>query len=250
MKFRPCIDLHEGKVKQIVGETLTSDKPKENFVSEKDASYFATLYRENNLSGGHIVMLGQGNKAEALNALNTFPGGMQVGGGINDSNYKEYLDNGASHIIVTSYIFEQGQVNLDKVKNISSKTGAGNLVIDLSCKLYNNTYYVVSNKWKDITDFELTRENLGKLSKYCDEFLIHAAHIEGKRQGADFKLIKLLAEFSDIPVTYAGGINSQDEIKEVKSSGNDKIDITIGSALDIFGGDLNFNKIIKMDVFK
>lgn len=249
MKFRPCIDLHDGKVKQIVGETLTDNQTIENFISKNGAEFFAKIYKEAKLTGGHIVMLGPGNRDEAIKALHAFPGGMQIGGGLNDENYKEYLDEGASHIIVTSFIFSDKEIDLEKVKRISNSAGSKKLVIDLSCKLKNNNYYVVSNKWKDFTNFKITKDSLGMLSKYCDEFLIHAADVEGKKNGADLRLIELLSEITDIPVTYAGGIQNLDDVKEVSKSGNNKIDLTIGSALDLFGGNIKIQELLKLPEF-
>ena len=105
MEFRPCIDIHNGKVKQIVGGSLKDlgDRAQENFVSEQDAAFYAKLYQKNSLKGGHIILLNasdspyyEATKEQALSGLRVYPGGLQVGGGITAENAAEYLAAGAS----------------------------------------------------------------------------------------------------------------------------------------------------------
>lgn len=250
MKFRPCIDLHNGKVKQIVGGSLNKNSAVENFVSDKHASYYSELYRKDGLYGGHIIMLGPGNEAEAISALKTFPGGMQIGGGINPENAGAYLDAGASHVIVTSYVFYNGFINLVNLKNIVNKVGRDKLVIDLSCRLRNGTYCVVTDRWQNFTDFIINANNIRKLEDYCDEFLVHAVDVEGMKEGIDLNLVTLLANSVSIPVTYAGGVKDFYDITNVFIAGEGRIDLTIGSALDIFGGNMPYKDVINREEFK
>lgn len=247
MKFRPCIDLHEGKVKQIVGGSLNDSGAKENFVSNFEADYYAQLYKKNNLTGGHIIALGQGNQEQIEKALKAYPFGMQVGGGINASNAKTYIDLGASHVIVTSYIFNNGQLYLDHLEEMVACVGKEKLVLDLSCRKKQDTYYVVTNRWQQFTDFEISKENIQFLQSYCDEFLIHAVDVEGLQSGIDHELLELLSRWVTIPCTYAGGISTFEDIQRIFDKGHGKIDYTIGSALDIFGGPLSFEKVIGTD---
>ncbi|HEY5560339.1 MAG TPA: phosphoribosylformimino-5-aminoimidazole carboxamide ribotide isomerase [Clostridiaceae bacterium] len=245
MNFRPCIDLHHGKVKQIVGGTLNDGgKLIENFISEKGAEYYAKLYKKDKLKGGHIIMLGEGNEEEAIKALRAYPGGLQIGGGITADNGEYYLKYGASHIIVTSYVFKDGNIYFDNLKKLVNKVGKANIVLDLSCRIQDNKYYVVTDRWKKFTDFQVNEENLNMLSKFCDEFLIHAVDVEGKCNGIEEELIKTLGEWISIPTTYAGGISSFEDIDKLKKYSN-KVDFTIGSALDIFGGKLSYEDLIK-----
>lgn len=254
MKFRPCIDIHNGKVKQIIGSTLKDkgDSAAENFVSEKDAGYYANLYKKNNLTGGHIILLNSSDseyyeetKKQAMKALGEFKNGIQVGGGITDDNAMEFIGAGASHVIVTSFVFKEGRVDYENLKKISNCVGKDKLVLDLSCRYRNGKYYVVTDRWQKFTDEEVNAELLNKLSVYCDEFLIHAVDVEGKNAGIDKELVKMLGRWSGIPMTYAGGIKSFEDIEKLKTYSDDKLDFTIGSALDIFGGSLEFNKIVK-----
>lgn len=246
MRFRPCIDLHEGKVKQIIGKTLSSDKTVvTNFVAEKSPSWYASLYKKDNLYGGHVIMLGKGNEKAALEALKAFENGLQIGGGINDENAKFYLDNGATHVIVTSFVFSNGEVNWDNLKKIKDVVGREKLVLDLSCRKSNGKYYIVTDKWQKFTNVEINRENIKKLEKECSEFLIHAVDVEGEMKGIDVELIKLISEVVTIPVTYAGGITTLDDLEIIKEIGKNHIDFTIGSALDIFGGNLSYKKVVE-----
>jgi phosphoribosylformimino-5-aminoimidazole carboxamide ribotide isomerase len=246
MKFRPCIDIHEGKVKQIVGGTLTDKGAVENYVSPHDADYYAAIYRKDSFPGGHVIMLGQGNREQAIRALNSWPGGLQIGGGINPDNAEEYLETGASHVIVTSYVFADGKINYDNLAKLVKKVGKEKIVLDLSCRFRNGQYYVVTDRWQKFTDFTVSRENIKQLEKYCDEFLVHAADVEGKREGVDRTLIEILSHVTDLPVTYAGGVRNTEDLDEVFNAGKGRVDVTIGSALDLFGGDLPYNEVKKL----
>lgn len=246
MKFKPCIDLHDGKVKQIVGETLHADQEGiiENFVSTHDSAYYASLFKRDKLTGGHVIMLGGGNTEAAIRALNEYPKGMQIGGGINAENAEHYLDQGASHVIVTSYIFRDGKLDKDNLDNMLAAVGKERLVIDLSCKEKDGKWFVVSNQWKQFTDFEVNPDNIAYLEQYCDEFLIHAVDVEGKQQGFQQSLVKSLAEWVSITTTYAGGVRSFADLELFASLSAGKIDLTIGSALDIFGGSLSYDEVV------
>ncbi len=247
MKFRPCIDLHNGKVKQIVGGTLQDSNEGliENFISDKDAAYYGALYKKDNLPGGHVIKLGPGNDTEALNALKAYPGGLQIGGGINPDNALGYLDAGASHVIVTSYVFKDGSINFKNLGKLVKTVGKERIVIDLSCRKRGDNFYVVTDRWQKFTDFEITEENFQRLSSYCDEFLVHAADVEGQCKGVQKEIISILAQWTEIPVTYAGGVHTMDDLQLVKNLGNGIIDLTIGSALDIFGGSLSYEKVVQ-----
>ncbi|TLS49349.1 phosphoribosylformimino-5-aminoimidazole carboxamide ribotide isomerase [Paenibacillus antri] len=246
MKFRPCIDIHQGKVKQIVGETLQADPSQvvENFVSTQSPGHFAAMYKEDGLTGGHIIMLGGGNEQAAEEALRAYPGGLQIGGGIREDNAERYLALGASHVIVTSYIFQDGKLNRDHLDKIVAKVGKERLVIDLSCKERDGKYFVVTNQWRTFSDFEVNAANMAELESYCDEFLIHAVDVEGKREGVQEKLAASLAEWTTIPTTYAGGARSLADLERFRDITGGRLDITIGSALDIFGGQLPYRDVI------
>ncbi|MCF7669355.1 MAG: phosphoribosylformimino-5-aminoimidazole carboxamide ribotide isomerase [Verrucomicrobia bacterium] len=236
--FRPCIDLHEGKVKQIVGGTLGSEMSglKTNFVSERPSCWYAELYKRDDLKGGHVIMLGPGNEAAAVDALNAYPGGLQAGGGINPENARSFLESGASHVIVTSYVFRDGCIDWTRLEELVRLVGKERIVLDLSCRLRGNDYYVVTDRWRKFTDFILGPKTMNSLSQYADEFLVHAVDVEGLCSGIDEALIQKLAEWSPIPTTYAGGARSMDDLERVTTLSNGRIDLTIGSALDIFGG--------------
>ncbi|MBD3343847.1 MAG: phosphoribosylformimino-5-aminoimidazole carboxamide ribotide isomerase [Chitinivibrionales bacterium] len=247
MRFRPCIDLHDGTVKQIVGSTL-SDSDRNglvtNFESEKPPAFYAGLYRKDNLLGGHIIMLGPGNEKAACEALAAYPGGMQVGGGITPDNSHVFLDAGASHVIVTSYVFNNGTINRDNLERIVSTVGKDRLVLDLSCKKMGDHYVVATNRWQKLSSMKITQNTLAELSKYCSEFLVHAADVEGKQQGIEKKLVALLGNCSPLPVTYAGGIRGLEDLEIILTEGGDRVDATIGSALDIFGGKVPYADVV------
>jgi phosphoribosylformimino-5-aminoimidazole carboxamide ribotide isomerase len=236
--FRPCIDLHEGKVKQLVGGTLSNDSNqiKTNFVAEHSACWYAELYKRDNLCGGHVIMLGPGNEAEARAALFAFPGGLQIGGGINAQNAREWLDAGASHVIVTSWVFRDGKVDWERLKQLNATVGKDHLVIDLSCRRRDGDYFVVTDRWQKFTEVKLGADTARKFAEWCSEFLIHAVDVEGLCRGIDQELVSRLGEWVTIPTTYAGGANSLADLELVTRLGRGKIDLTIGSALDIFGG--------------
>ena len=243
-KFRPCIDLHDGRVKQIVGSSLSDSGAglKTNFETDRSPAWFAELYKKDGIRGGHVIMLGKGNVDAAKAALAAYPGGLQVGGGITADNALEYLNAGASHVIVTSWIFPDGKLDRERLERLSQTVGKERLVLDLSCKRVsdpedaNSRWKIATNRWQTLIDIEITAETLEDLSRYCDEFLIHAADVEGKQQGMDDELIMFLAEYSPIPCTYAGGAKSLKDLEHCKKISNGKIDLTIGSALDLFGG--------------
>ena len=244
MKFRPCIDLHGGKVKQIIGGTYNESGAKENFVSTNGSDYYAHLYMKSSLTGGHLISIGKGNDIEIEKALKAYPKGLQVGGGVNLDNAMDYINLGATHVIVTSYIFANGQFNFDNLKQISELVGKNNLVIDLSCRKKDNKYYVVTDRWEKFTEFELNQSNIDLLIQYCDEFLIHAVDVEGKCNGINEELVKLMSDLVTIPCTYAGGIHTLHDIELINSIGKGKIDFTVGSAIDIFGGELNYDSLV------
>ena len=234
--FRPCIDLHEGKVKQIVGGTLGAAALRTNFVSDRPAAWFADLYRRDDLRGGHVILLGAGNEAAARSALAAFPGGLQIGGGINADNAADWLAAGAAQVIVTSWVFRESRVDWDRLEQLSRLVGRERLVVDLSCRRRDGLYYVVTDRWQKFTELTVTAETLRQFAGYCAEFLIHAVDVEGLCQGIDRELVEKLGEWSPIPTTYAGGARSLVDVEEVTRLGRGRIDLTIGSALDIFGG--------------
>ena len=251
MKFRPCIDIHNGKVKQIVGGSLkdAGNQAQENFVSEQDAAFYASLYKEKGLKGGHIILLNsadseyfQATKAQAMLALGAYPGGLQIGGGVNPDNAADYLAAGASHVIVTSYVFRDGHISWKNLEKMVDAVGKEHLVLDLSCRKKEDAYYVVTDRWQKFTEEEVTLELMEKLGAYCDEFLIHAVDVEGKASGIEKELASILGAWDGIPITYAGGVGSLDDVELLKKLGNRRLDVTIGSALDIFGGTIPFEK--------
>jgi phosphoribosylformimino-5-aminoimidazole carboxamide ribotide isomerase len=236
--FRPCIDLHEGKVKQIVGGTLSNDPAavRTNFVSERPASWYAELYKRDGLKGGHVIMLGPGNEQPAREALAAYPGGLQIGGGVNLENARAWLDAGASHVVVTSWVFYNGQLDWDRLRKLVDVVGRGQLVLDLSCRKRGADYVVVTDRWQKFTDLALSADTLSRLSAHCAEFLVHAVDVEGLCRGIDAELVERLGEWAAVPTTYAGGANSLRDLEEVTRLGKGHVDLTIGSALDIFGG--------------
>ena len=234
--FRPCIDLHEGKVKQIVGGTLGDAGLRTNFVSEKSAAWFAELYWRDALKGGHVIQLGTGNESEAHAALAAYPGGMHLGGGVNAGNARGWLDAGASHVIVTSWVFREGRVDWERLDELVRAISKDRLVLDLSCRKRGDQYFVVTDRWQKFTELEVNAETLQKFSAYCAEFLVHAVDVEGLCRGIDRELVAMLGKWSPIPMTYAGGANSLGDLEAVTRLSGGKVDLTIGSALDIFGG--------------
>ncbi len=236
--FRPCIDLHEGKVKQIVGGSLSDDSAKlrTNFVSEQSGAWFAELYQHDGLKGGHVIQLGPGNEAATRAALRAYPGGLHVGGGIQLENAPSYLDAGASHVIVTSWVFRDGRLDEERLRALVQAIGKERLVLDLSCRRRSADYFVVTDRWQKFTELTVSRETLERLADSCAEFLIHAVDVEGLCEGVDLELVEKLGQWSTIPTTYAGGARSLADLEAVTRVGQGKIDLTIGSALDIFGG--------------
>lgn len=255
MQFRPCIDIHNGKVKQIVGGSLldAGNHAEENFVAEQDASFYAHLYKESKIKGGHIILL---NKAgtpyyeddlrQAKLALSEYPGGLQVGGGITAENAHIFLEMGASHVIVTSYVFKDGKIDYDRLDKLTKAVGKEHLVLDLSCRKKDNRYYIVTDRWQKFTDEIVSKETIEKLEEYADEFLIHAVDVEGKANGVERELVSMLSEYASLPITYAGGVGSYEDIEAIRTIGKGRLNVTIGSALDIFGGTLDYDKVIQM----
>jgi len=236
--FRPCIDLHEGKVKQIVGSSLANSAAQlqTNFVSDKGAAWFADLYRRDGLTGGHVIMLGAGNEAEARAALASYPDGLQIGGGITAANARTWLDAGASHVILTSWVFREGRVDSQRLGELVKAVGKTKLVLDLSCRRRGDDYFVVTDRWQNFTQLAVSAETLQMLARSCAEFLIHAVDVEGLCRGIDHQLVENLGHWTPLPTTYAGGANSISDLEEVTNLGCGRVDLTIGSALDIFGG--------------
>lgn len=244
MRFRPCIDLHEGKVKQIVGSSLRDDGGAvTNFVSAKTPGYYADMYYDDGLTGGHVIMLGKGNDDAAREALGRHPGNMQVGGGITPDNARQWIDAGADKVIVTSYLFCDGALDFGRVEAMASAVGPERLVIDLSCVPVDGVYHVACNRWQTVCSFSLDAKSMARLASFCAEFLVHAVQVEGKQGGIDRNLVGILAQWSELPVTYAGGIRSLDDIAEIQDAGQGRVDFTVGSSLDIFGGHLPYREI-------
>ncbi len=239
MRFRPCIDLHQGRVKQIVGGTLSdhdAQSLRTNFEAEKPSQWYAALYRQDQLMGGHIIQLGAGNRQAAQAALGAWPLGMQIGGGITIDNAVQWLDAGASAVIVTSWVFHDGKVDEDRLRKLSQLVGPDRLVLDLSCRRRDDGYYIVTNRWQTFTDERIDHRLLDSLSRYCSEYLIHAVDVEGRCRGIETPLVELLGKWAQLPMTYAGGIHTPQDIQTILQLGGDCIDFTVGSALDIFGG--------------
>lgn len=253
MRFRPCIDIHNGKVKQIVGGSLrdTGNQAEENFVSEQDGAFYASLYKEKGLKGGHIILLNstdseyfQATRAQAFLALRAYPGGLQLGGGVNPDNAADYLNAGASHVIVTSYVFRDGRICWENLEKMVREVGREHLVLDLSCRKRADKYYIVTDRWQKFTEETVSLELMKKLGGYCDEFLIHAVDVEGKANGVEIPLAELLGEYEGHPVTYAGGVGSLKDIQTLKQASGGKVDVTVGSALDLFGGTIPFANLV------
>ncbi len=251
MRFRPCIDIHNGKVKQIVGGSLrdAGDRAEENFVAVQEAAFFANLYKQSNLKGGHVILLNgadseyyEATKRQALEALAAYPGGLQAGGGITPENASEYLRAGASHVIVTSYVFRDGRIHYDRLRKMAETVGKEHLVLDVSCRRTERGYLAVTDRWQKLTDEQVTEELLTELAGYCDEFLIHAVDVEGRADGIERQLVSMLGEWDGIPITYAGGVHSMEDLRLIKELGRNRLDVTIGSALDLFGGQMSWKE--------
>ncbi len=255
MNFRPCIDIHNGRVKQIVGGSLKDqgNQATENFVSEQDAAFYARLYREAGIWGGHIILLNgagsehyEATRQQALGALRAFPGGLQVGGGIHTGNAREYLEAGASQVIVTSYVFYDGKVDYGRLEELAETVGRERLVLDLSCRKIEGQYRIVTDRWQKASQEALTPWLLDRLAGYCCEFLIHAVDVEGKASGIEKELASLLGAWGKLPVTYAGGVHSYEDLRLLKKLGQNRLHVTVGSALDLFGGALKWEKVLEI----
>ena len=255
MEFRPCIDIHNGKVKQIVGGSLkdTGNFAEENFVSKQDAAFYANMYKEAGIHGGHIILLNakdseyyEATKEQALKALAAYPGGLQIGGGITAENAKEFLAAGASHVIVTSYVFRDGHIDYERLAQLVAAVGKERLVLDLSCRKRDGEYFIVTDRWQEFTEERVTLSLLNRLKDSCDEFLIHAVDVEGKASGIETELVRMLGEWNEIPVTYAGGVGSFSDLELLKRLGQNHVNVTIGSSLDLFGGPMKYEEVLKI----
>lgn len=253
MRFRPCIDIHNGCVKQIVGGSLRdeADSATDNFVSEQDAAFYAGLYKRSGITGGHIIILNahdspyyQADLRQAELALQAYPYGLQVGGGVNGENAQKFLDMGASHVIVTSYVFRDGRVDYTRLKELVHAVGSEHLVLDLSCRRRDGQYYIVTDRWQRFTEIPVCEETLAMLSEYCSEYLIHAVDVEGKARGIETELVGMLGRWNGLPMTYAGGVGSFSDLEQLRELGCGHIDVTVGSALDIFGGTMPYEQVI------
>lgn len=253
MEFRPCIDIHNGRVKQIVGGSLKDkgNQAEENFVSQMDGAFYANMYKKVGIRGGHIILLNpvtseyyEATRAQALLALHSYPGGLQLGGGITADNAAQFIEAGASHVIVTSYVFNNGRIDYNNLEKLVDAVGKSHLVLDLSCRKKDDSYYIVTDRWQKFTDEVITEELLDELSQYCDEFLIHAVDVEGKAGGIEKELVSLLGDWGKIPLTYAGGVHSFEDLRLIKELGHNRVNVTIGSALDLFGGSMKFEDVI------
>lgn len=253
MEFRPCIDIHNGKVKQIVGGSLRDmgNQAEENFVSEQDAAFYADFYKKDGIRGGHIILLNgrdseyyEATKKQAFLALDAYPGGLQVGGGITAENAEEFLRAGASHVIVTSYVFQDGRIHAGNLEKIHRAAGREHLVLDLSCRKKDGAYYIVTDRWQRFTNERVTLQLLDELAGYADEFLIHAVDVEGKASGIERELVELLGDWGKLPLTYAGGVGSFEHLEQLKEWGQGRLHVTIGSALDLFGGTMRYDDVL------
>ena len=252
MEFRPCIDIHNGQVKQIVGSSLKDEgnAATENFVSGQDGAFYAKLYKEAGIYGGHVILLNArdseyyiATKEQALKALREFPQGLQVGGGITEENALEFINAGASHVVVTSYVFSEGKINYENLKRLVDAVGKEHLVLDLSCRKKDGNYYIVTDRWQNYTGEIVSFALLEELSSYCDEFLIHAVDVEGKSRGIETDLVKILGAWGKIPITYAGGVSNFKDLELLYELGQNHLNVTIGSSLDLFGGSMEFKKV-------
>ena len=250
MNFRPCIDIHNGKVKQIVGGSLADEGNHaiDNYISDKGGAYYANLYKNKGLSGGHIILLNpagseyyEADVAVAKDALGAYRNGL-----MNDANSTAFLDAGASHVIVTSYVFKNGEINFTNLDRMVSAVGKEHLVLDLSCRKKDDKYYIVTDRWQKFTDVTVSYDVMNMLASYCDEFLIHAVDVEGKASGIEKPLVRMLGEWKQIPVTYAGGVGSYEDIHILKELGQNHVNVTVGSALDLFGGQMAYRKVLEL----
>lgn len=255
MRFRPCIDIHNGKVKQIVGGSLKDegDRARENFVSEQDGEWYAGFFKKDNVRGGHIILLNpssspfyEATRQQAFSALRAWPGGFAAGGGITDGNAGEYLDAGASHVIVTSFVFKDGLLDYENLNKMVRAAGKERLILDLSCRFRDGHYYIVTDRWQKFTDVILSHEVLDELSESCDEFLIHAVDVEGKARGIEEGLAQMLGSWEGCPVTYAGGVGSYKDLEALRRCGRNRLDVTVGSALDLYGGPMEYREVLKL----
>ena len=253
MEFRPCIDIHNGKVKQIVGSSLkdAGNQAQENFVSEQDGAFYANFYKKDGIKGGHIILLNpvgseyyEATRQQALSALHAYPNGLQIGGGIHAENAEDFLKEGASHVIVTSYVFSNGKINYENLNRLVQVVGKEHLVLDLSCRKKGDDYYIVTDRWQKFTEEKISYALLDYLSDYADEFLIHAVDVEGKASGIEVELAKMLGNWGKLPVTYAGGVGSFSHLQQLKEAGKGKLNVTIGSALDLFGGHMAYEEVL------
>ncbi len=253
MQFRPCIDIHNGKVKQIVGGSLSDeeDYARENYVSDMQAADYAALYRKKGLRGGHIILLNskdskfyEADLEQARGALSEWPEALQIGGGVTAENARQFIEMGASHVIVTSYVFSDGLIRYDRLQKLADAVGKEHLVLDVSCRKRKEQYFIVTDRWQKFTKQPLEKELFRKLSRYCDEFLVHAVNVEGTGMGVDEELLTLLADETEVPITYAGGIGSMADIEKIKNIGRGSVNFTVGSALDLFGGPLKLDEIV------
>jgi len=254
VQFRPCIDIHQGRVKQIVGGTLkdsedgeaSSETPETNFETETSSAEFAEMYRRDGIRGGHVIMLSRDDATTeaAMRAVSAFPGGLQVGGGVTAETAAPLLDAGASHVIVTSYVFRDGAVDRDRLRKLVDAVGKDRVVLDLSCRKRGDDYFVVTDRWQKWTDLKVDAATMADLAAACDEFLVHGVDVEGMKLGIDEELVRRLGEHSPIPVTYAGGARSIADLELVRRAGNAMVDVTVGSALDCFGGALPYDDVV------
>lgn len=254
MEFRPCIDIHNGRVKQIVGGSLrdSGDQARENFVSGRDAVYYAELYRDAGIRGGHVILLNpegseyyEATRKQAVSALGAYPGGLQVGGGITPENAAGFLRAGASHVIVTSYVFRDGEIRFDRLERLREAVGKEHLVLDLSCRRTAQGYLVATDRWQKLTRVKVEVALLDRLADYCDEFLVHAVDVEGRAGGIEESLASLLGRWGKCPVTYAGGVHSYDDLERIHALGQGRLNVTAGSALDLFGGPLSWRQMLE-----
>ena len=245
MIFRPCIDLHQGKIRQIVGITLTDKAgPKINFSATKSVEWFVDLYKADNLQDGHIILLGEGNEKVALRAIKRWPAAFQVGGQMNIDNASFWLDKGAKKIIFTSWLIEKETIHWQRLENLAKKITPQKIVLDLSCQYFDGDYYIMTEQWKNKSKHSLGKV-AAKLADYCSEFLIHATSVEGQKKGIEKKLIKTLADYKKpAEITYAGGITTQEDIEFIIQEGQSRLFFTVGSALDIFGGTLSYRLLV------